>query len=69
MYQVNKDNVLFYVNEEDKAKRYAMDGYDVFKVNRLIINDDGELEEETQINEAGVGQSEILDEPKHSELL
>lgn len=69
MYQVNKDNVLFYVNEETKAKRYAMDGYDVFKVNRLIINDDGELEEETQMNEAGVGQSEIIDEPKYSELL
>ena len=68
MYQVNKDNILFYVNQEDKAKRYAMDGYDVFKVNRLIINDDGELEEETQMNEVGVGQSEILDAPIHRNL-
>lgn len=68
MYQVSKDNMLFYVNEEDKAKRYALDGYDVFKVNRLVINEDGDFEEEIQTTEAGVCQSEILDAPIHRNL-
>lgn len=40
MYQVSKDNISFYVNEESKAIEYAKDGYDVYLMEKLKLDGD-----------------------------
>lgn len=45
MYQVVKDNVAFYVQDEKTALKYAEDGYDVFLRTKLKVGDDGSLHE------------------------
>lgn len=47
IYQVNKDNMVFYVQDEEKALKYLNEGYDVFKQTKLTIGDDGNLEDDS----------------------
>lgn len=61
MFQIIKDGLSFYVNDEEKAREYADDGYEVYKVDRLRINSDGELEVDSSTHpETGVGSSAEL---------
>lgn len=65
MYQVLKEGMTFFVNEEEKAKRYAEDGCDVFSVDKLRINEEGELEkDEHDLEVSGTGVSEELPQPE-----
>lgn len=65
MYQVFKDAMTFYVNDEEKAKRYAEDGYDVFQVDKLRVNDQGKFEiENNDVDVIGMGKSEELPAPE-----
>lgn len=61
MYQIIKDGLSFYVNDEEKARGYADNGYEVYKVDRLRVNSDGDLEiDVSEHNVTGVGSSEEL---------
>lgn len=63
MYQVLKDGMTFFVTEEEKAKRYAEEGYDIFSVDKLRVNEEGEFEKDENVTEAkGTGESEKLPE-------
>ena len=44
MYRVVGELSAFYVDNEEKAKKYAKEGYDVFQVIKLKLNDNDEFE-------------------------
>ena len=46
IYQVVKDNMVFYVQTEEKALQYLKDGYTVYRQIKLKIGDNGKLEED-----------------------
>lgn len=56
MYRVVSDFTAFYVDGEEKAKRYAQNGYDVYKVIKLMLDENDEFvsdEPNTSTNTAG----------------
>lgn len=64
MYQIIKDGLSFYVNDEEKARGYADDGYEVYQVDRLRINSNGKFEvDEPAPPATGTGSSEELPSP------
>lgn len=64
MYQVIKDNITFYVDDEEKALQYAEEGYDIFLVTKLKIGENNKLQEEEPINSVtGIGISETVTKP------
>lgn len=60
MYEIRKDGLAFHVNEEERAMQYADDGYEVYRIDRMRVNDNGELEVDEPIPQTGTGQSEEL---------
>ena len=64
MYQIIKEGIAFHVNEKERAMKYASEGYEVLRVDKLRMNEKGEFEvDEPIVPEAGVGQSEELPSP------
>lgn len=58
MYQVSKNGITFYVQDEETALKYAKDGYDVLLQTRLEIGSDGKLQERSpKISVTGVSNS------------
>ena len=63
MYQVVKDGIAFHVADEEKAKRYSSEGYTVFEVSEVFVNDDGEFEKVNTSNITGGSATSYIEGP------
>lgn len=67
MYQVIKDGIAFYVQDEEKALKYVKEGYDVFRQVQLKIDTNGNLIEDipkTSVTGTGKSKSTTIRESR-----
>lgn len=65
MYEVIRDGLSFTVDNEEKAKHFAEEGCEVYRVDRLRVNNAGEFEiDMPQTDVTGTGRSEELSSPE-----
>ena len=61
IYQVVRDGIAFYVQDEEKALNYVKEGYDVFRQTQLKIDNTGNLIEDTpKTSVTGTGKSKSV---------